>query len=445
MQINKYFMAIITTVFIIYPIYSSQKLELGPMSVLTLYNLSEDIQDIIISYLNEYKLSFDIAGAHAKEKFMFGLLIKPISNDLIASAETDAHKACVIKIWDIKNNINKTILEGHRAGIRDLAVIDSNTIVTSSWDKTISVWDTNTGEQIIDIDTKKFIEKITYLGNNKLAGYQHSELQIWDLDRNKPQSLDFESLRRGRLLNKIKEADFIKSIKLLNQDQFLVGLFHGTIMLRDINTGKLVRTFYKSDKQILNSDDLMDSLEVFTVSQECNFLIASYLDKTVNVFDIKTGKCLRTFEQKRPADKIVNLTPTIIAICAKDKIVVYDIITVIKINSLENPKHHDFKCLITLPDNLIATYFEDYKNKKYIIKIWDYKTGNVQEITHPDYMNSLTATEDGALITAGYKDIQVFSSPAIEIRKAKDIYFPEPKISHAKLSQELLDSRCNIL
>jgi WD40 repeat protein len=66
-----------------------------------------------------------------------GVLAVSVSDQWIASASYDA----TIAIWNRTSGAQVTILEGHRDAVTGVTFVDENTLVSSSRDCTLVVWD----------------------------------------------------------------------------------------------------------------------------------------------------------------------------------------------------------------------------------------------------------------------------------------------------------------
>lgn len=100
--------------------------------------------------------------------FISGLEILP--DNRIVSSEGFNGSGNTIIIWSGTNYSDRTFLNGHQNSITDI-VLFGNKIVSASEDRTIKVWDSETGELENSIDTEDYVRKILVLPNNRIAFY----------------------------------------------------------------------------------------------------------------------------------------------------------------------------------------------------------------------------------------------------------------------------------
>ncbi|MEH2082754.1 MAG: WD40 repeat domain-containing protein [Nostoc sp.] len=109
----------------------------------------------------------------------------PMSGNMIASSDID--KTAILYAADTRKFLRA--LKGHTNVIYDLSFSpDSKKIATASWDGTIKIWDTSTGNEQETLENLGSQDKVYSLDFNvdgtKLAssGYKDGSVKVWDLN-----------------------------------------------------------------------------------------------------------------------------------------------------------------------------------------------------------------------------------------------------------------------
>ncbi len=139
-----------------------------------------------------------------------------------------------INIYDLNSNGNLiSILIGHEGNLNDLLFIENgNLLASSSWDKTIIIWDLNT-------NSIKF----------NLIGHEH----------------------------------FVYGLKLVSPTTLVSGSSDNTTKLWDIKTGQIIRTFSNHKNFIYYSIDTLN---------DGKMLVSGSVDEAIICWDMSTGQVL---------------------------------------------------------------------------------------------------------------------------------------------------------
>lgn len=82
-------------------------------------------------------------------------------NSIAPTTETQVEEANSVRIWNLEEEEEVMILRGHEDAISDLAFSPNGKILlSSSFDKTIKMWDTETGDLEMDIAPENWIRRI---------------------------------------------------------------------------------------------------------------------------------------------------------------------------------------------------------------------------------------------------------------------------------------------
>ena len=190
---------------------------------------------------------------------------------------TESH--CRIK--SDNNNANKqddALLDpvhkfhGHEAPITQIAAIDQVHFISSSWDKTLRLWNANTGECIMIFHGHKdWVQAICQLDNEHfVSGSDDRTLKLWNVNKQ-------ESLRTFR-----GHGSFVKTIASMNGGRFLSGSRDKKIMLWQASSEQCLRTFE-------GHTDVVSAI----VTLDSNLFLSGSHDKSIRCWNVNSGECVR--------------------------------------------------------------------------------------------------------------------------------------------------------
>ncbi len=239
------------------------------------------------------------------------------------------------------------------------------TFVTASHDGKIKLWQTNTGEVITTLNDNSARINSLALGNNGkvvITGNRDRRIKIWNLEQRKyikklsqkfsrhfqeiiaialdPVTNSLISASADNIIKiwnldtvkKIKEIDF-KSVEITclavnpRKGYFCSGGLEKRVRLRDIKTGKVVRTLavnsgvlslafspngkllatgqlnhqiqiwnVQTERKIRTFTGHQDRISALTFSADNRTLVSGSWDRTVKLWDLETGKMKTTFQ-----------------------------------------------------------------------------------------------------------------------------------------------------
>lgn len=194
---------------------------------------------------------------------------------------------CTVKVWHVDSRTCYT-LRGHTDCINCVKIHSpSNTVFSASDDTTIKMW---------DMKSNQCLQKFGGVGSNGHVGqvesvipfvYKGNDLVV-DLDDSDSESQHHEGTPRPGGVN----AEHVESVGEFPQElphnpnyptHLLTSSLDNTIKLWDVKTGKCIRTQFGHIEGIWSID-------------ADNFRIVSGAhDKLIKVWDLQDGKCLHTF------------------------------------------------------------------------------------------------------------------------------------------------------
>lgn len=338
---------------------------------------------------------------------------------------SDGLSGHLIRIWNIKSDKCK-ILEGHSEPVKCITVLPDGRIVSGSWDKTIKIWDPNSGKCTKTLKGhSEGIYSLVVLDNDKLvsASDDHT-IRIWDTNKDECKIFDghfdqFDDLARlnkyhlvsssfngaiyiwdantGKCIMSLgKHSDMVCCIAILANGYIASGHQDKTIRLWNPETGKCIKT-------IAGYSNAVYSLTVVPN----NRIVSNFGDNTIRIWNmciksdtyIKTSKCIKTLEYSAFVTCFTVLTDGSIVICSEDG-------TIQIWNAGTNEckilgKHFALvNCLAVMPNDYIASGSSDKT-----IKIWDPESGKCIKTLegHSDSITCLAVFPDGRIIS-GSKD-----------------------------------------
>ncbi len=194
-----------------------------------------------------------------------------------------------MKIWDVtkipdfskKSGIFAPTclhtLIGHQQAVSSIAFSpDGRQLVSSSFDKTIKVWDTNSGKCLKTLlGHRSRIWTVAFHPNGQkiASGGDDNHTKIWDL-------------KRGRCINTIVgHTNAILSVKLSPDGNYLAsGNEDNTIKIWDVNNSKIERTLREHTNRVWSVE----------FSPDGHLLASGSADYTIKIWDWQLGNCLKT-------------------------------------------------------------------------------------------------------------------------------------------------------
>jgi WD40 repeat protein len=196
-----------------------------------------------------------------------------------------------IKIWEVKipdcseksgicqkSGICLHILTGHQQPVSSIAFSpDGQQLVSSSFDKTIKLWDTSSGKCLKTLlGHRSRIWTVIFHPNGRqiASGSDDNNTKIWDL-------------KQGRCINTIiGHTSAVLSVNLSPDGRSLAsGNEDNTITIWDISRGTITQTLHGHTNRVWSAE----------FSPDGRLLVSGSADYTIKLWDWQLGNCLQTF------------------------------------------------------------------------------------------------------------------------------------------------------
>ena len=184
-----------------------------------------------------------------------------------------------IRLWDTNTGEHKLTLEGHTDGVTCLSFSpDGSTLASGSWDDTIRLWDAKTGQHLQTLEEHTDgVRSVVFSpdGSTLASGGYDNTLRLWDTEtgQHKP-------VLEGH-------TDYIRSVVFSPDGSTLVsGSYDRTLRLWDAETGQ----------HKLTLEGHTDGVLSVAFSPDGSTLASGSYDRTLRLWDAETGQHKLTLE-----------------------------------------------------------------------------------------------------------------------------------------------------
>jgi WD40 repeat protein len=197
-----------------------------------------------------------------------------------------------IKLWDVNTGNLLQTLEDHSELVNSVAYSpDGQTLASSSIDNTIKLWDVKTGNLLQTLEGHSYwVNSVAYSPDSQTlaTGSYYDTIKLWNV-------------KTGKLLQTLTaHSSWVTSVAYSPDGQTLTsGSSDGTIKLWNVKTGKLLQTLTGHSNEV-NS---------LAYSPDGQTLTSGSDDKTIKLWNVNTGKLLQTLEGHSKSVRSVAYSP----------------------------------------------------------------------------------------------------------------------------------------
>ncbi|KAL6822553.1 hypothetical protein V8C40DRAFT_249898 [Trichoderma camerunense] len=319
----------------------------------------------------------------------------------------------IVGVWDMKSTYLQTF-NGHKKPVLSVVFSPDNQLLASgSVDKTIKVWDVNSGACLQTLERHNgWIKSVIFCpnGHRLISGSSDGTITVWDV-------------ASGVCLQTFEDYENpVNSVVFLPDGQLASGSDDGIVRVWDIESGACLRKF-KGHNLSINS---------IAFSLNGQQLASGSDDNTVRIWDVKSEDHLQTQEGHKDYIPSVIFSPNgqLLASVSDDGPVrVWDTKSGACLRILESNGHLEGGLTVFSPSSqLLATASSDGK-----IEIWDVNSGVCLQTfrnSWSDGVIAFDAADDSRLIT----DLGVLKISASIIKTSPEVLSADTDFHHYSIS-----------
>jgi WD40 repeat protein len=283
-----------------------------------------------------------------------------------------------VKLWHVQTGHCLKTLQGHTSHVWSIAFHpEDQTLASGSEDKTVRLWDIQTGQCIKTLQGHhNQVWSIAFHpgGQTLASGSEDKTVRLWDI-------------QTGQCLQALQgHSDRIFCVAFSSNGQMLASASNDwTVRLWDIQTGKCSRVLQGHTGRVMsaafapqndgnNPVNIQDSEKQLASLQAFGQLLATAgEDRTIKLWNVNTGQCLKTLEEHTNWIFAVAFSPngqTLASGSADSTVKLWDIDTGECLKTLEGHQGQVWCVAFSPNGQILASGSEDRT-----VKLWDVATG----------------------------------------------------------------------
>jgi small GTP-binding protein len=257
-----------------------------------------------------------------------------------------------IKIWDLESGQSRATFQSHLADLNDLAITpDGRIAISVSDDKTIKFWDLATGRCLATLEGHKELVgrvAISLDGKTVVSCSNDGTLIVWDISNKRP------------IITLRGHAQRVLDVAITPDGKTIIsGSGDKTLKVWDLATGQCRATLKGHTGWVYG----------VVITPDGKAIISGSSDSTLKVWNLSSGQCLATFEGHTSTVLDVAITPNgkIVISGSSDKTLkIWEFATGKCLGTLEGHNSHVLRVAITPDGKTVVSGSADKT-----LKVWD--------------------------------------------------------------------------
>lgn len=317
--------------------------------------------------------------------FINDLVVSPDST-LLFSASADK----TIKIWELNTGELRQTLSGHTSFVNRLLISpDGSYLLSASADKTIKVWDLNTGELHHTLEGHtSFVDELLFSpdGQRLVSSGADKTIRVWDW-------------QRGELLHTLAgHAGFINRVAIAPDGETLIsGSADKTIKIWSLSTGA-ERLTLEGHTSFVNS---------LVVSPDGQWLVSGSADKTVRIWRLATGELEHVLDAHTNFVNDLAISPDgqwLVSASADKTVCIWQLATGELRQTLTEHQGYVNRVQISQDGQTLISGSADQT-----IRLWDLETGAERQVLrgYERHVDDFTISPDDRFVATGSGDKRI--------------------------------------
>jgi WD40 repeat protein len=334
-----------------------------------------NLTNLILHNINFENSNFAKSTFTENIGIIFGLAFSP-DDELLAMGSIDGD----ISIWNWQDNHSSLHFLAHSNIVECVTFSNKGKLASSSRDGKIKVWDTATGQLLIQTSTENGSPHVKNLQFSQdgcfLVGACKQYIYVWDVDTG--------SIHRIIETNSSVSALFVSH-------QIISGASDGIVNIWDLHTGKCIT---------VNIDG---AVRAVTCTNDDRILAVTVKSTVVQVWDVKSRSLIHSFTEHsyRVSSVAISNDGRILACLTGEKTIkLWDITTLQYHQTLEGHLSEINTLAFSTSGKRLVTGSVDRS-----VRLWDENNGKCIKIWQgrTDFVHSVAFTQDNKVIVSGSK------------------------------------------
>jgi WD40 repeat protein len=281
-----------------------------------------------------------------------------------------------VRVWNLETGRVLATFHGHEGYVNALAVLPNGRVVSGSHDNTVRVWDLETSRALATFHGHQgYVSALAVLPNGRVVSGSHDNtVRVWDLET-------------GRSLATLHgHRNSVNAVAVLPDGRVLSGSNDKTVRVWDLETNRTVATLQGHTAWVR-------ALAVFPDGR----VVSGSVDGTVRVWDVETGHAFATFDGHQGSMNALAVLARgcIVSGSSDNTMKVWDVQMGRAVATLRG--HQGWvNALMVLPDGRVVSGSSDNT-----VRVWDVEAGRAVATLrgHQGSVRALAVLPDGRVVS----------------------------------------------